>query len=268
MPGRPFPSSGSPFSRDFLDRWSRRGPLREFLDYYAIRDVCLGPAGHGPDDFFGDAINLDLYAVANGGGASVASYAIEVAREGKIRATTGTGNGDTTTCTIVTPEQYLGDANCMCEVRHSPVTAVTETRIEVGFSDDIPDSDKSHVNVLATPSVNATVVDAALDTYDHTSSTTTNQLTTIGTSIDAVKTTFTPAVAVVAATYMLTRIMCFTNFVVLWRDGVLVAKHGGDDGTAAVEGGSLMAWTALIRASNATSKSHDIDYVLTAQNRS
>ena len=265
MPGRPYPRNGAVLSRDQLDRWSRRGPLREFLDYYCLRDVVLGPTQHGPDDFRGDTIDLNLYAVANGGGASAASYAINTQNNGVIRATTGTANDATASASIVTPEQYYGDLNCMCELRHAGITAVTDVRIETGFSDDIPDSNAAHVNSLTTPTVNATVVDAVLDVFNHSSSTVTNTFITIGTSIDAIDTAFTAPVTLVAATFILTRIMVFGNYAVLWRDGRLVAENG--KGTDAVEGGSAMAWTAYIGALSATSKSHDIDYLLTAQNR-
>ena len=260
MPGRGWPAQGYPLSIAELGRHLKRGPLYEFLEHFAHRDVL-----YGKDDFFGDTINLDWYAVANGGGASVASFALNVQEDGVIRATTGTASGDTTTCSLITAANFYGDRQSGVEFRWKPVTAVTEARIELGFVDVIPGSTKPFTNVLATPSVNTSIVDAAYYCYDHTGSTTTNQLTAIGTSISATLAAITAPTAIAAATYNVVRLQlggpsALGNFAKCWMDGTLVATLGGT-GTNAIEGGSALALAALIRASNGTSKSLDLDYI-------
>ena len=256
------PRTGHPLSRRSLrQRGGADKALYAFLEMFAINDVV-----HEIDDFIGDAINLDKYAVANGGGASAASFAINTQQGGVVRATTGTANDATASASLITPAQWSGDKYAGVEFYWTPITAVTEARVEVGFSDVVPGSNASVVATLATPTVNASVVDAAVDTYNHTGSTTTNQITTIGSSIDALKSTFTPVTAVAAATKVRTRIQLVGNHVYLWRDGVLLADHN-TPGTDYIEGGSLIAVWAYVRANNATSKSLDLDAIRIWQER-
>ena len=256
------PRSGYPHSRAALRRkMAKSDPLYAFLEYFAIHDVV-----HITDDFLGDAINLDLYAVANGGGAAVASFAINTQLGGVIRATTGTAGDDTASASLITPAQWYGDNLAGLEVRWKPITAITEAQIELGFSDVVPGSNDSVVDNLTTPTVNTAVVDAAIDVYDHTTATTTNALVTIGSSITAVDTGYTPVTAVAAATYTTTRIQLINNHAYLWRDGALVASHK-TVGTDYVEGGSALAFWAYIKATNGTSKSLDLDYLKLWQER-
>lgn len=257
------PGSGFPLSRRELAKFTQSGPMREFLDYYASRDLVVSF-----DDFLGDTINLDMYAVANGGGASAASFATNVQVNGVIRATSGTAGDDTASASLITPANWYGDLNASVECRWKLVgAAVTETKVEIGFVDVVPGSNKSVINSLVTPTVNTAVVDAALDTYRHASSTTTNELATIGSSITAAKTTFTPVNTVASAVYSTTRIMIMTNFVKLWRDGVEVASHSAA-ATDYIEGTNPVAFWAYLAASNSTSKNLDIDYIRLAQDRS
>ena len=236
-------------------------PIFEFLERYATPSNT-----RFFDDFLGDAINLDYYAVANGGGAAVASYAITTASDGWIRATTGTANDATASASLITPVQWYGDQNAALEIRWRPITAVTETRIEMGFVDVVPSSNASIFNSLTTPSVNASVVDCAAYAYNHTGSTTTNILGTIGTSITAAKSTLTMPTAVAATTKNIIRIQMIANHVYIWVDGVpQTALNTG--GTDYVEGGSALAIFSYVRANNATSKSHDMDYIEAVQER-
>jgi hypothetical protein len=272
MPTTNDPSSGHPLSRRELRKLGGASGMYDFLNHFARRDTVW----HF-DDFDQDTIVLDRYAVANGGGASAASFATSVQRDGWIRATTGTANGDTASASLIGPAIYYGDAMCGMEVRFKPITAITETKIEIGFVDVVPGSTKSVVNSVSTPSVNTSVVDAALYSYRHTGSTTTNQLITIGTSISAQKTNFTPALAIAAAKTYTVRIQIsgvrgsiadydadpdnpaiapLGNNVKMWFNGILVATH-----TAAIEGGSAIAPWFYLAASDTTSKSLDIDYL-------
>ncbi len=63
-----------------------------------------------------------------------------------------------------------------------------------------------------------------------------------------------------AATYFNVRLKLVGNQAVLWMDGVQVAAHTAA-ATDYVEGGSALAPFILIRASNGTSKSLDVDLV-------
>ena len=256
-----YPRRGYPLSRQELKNAHLRGPEYEFLKHFAMRDSV-----YTLDDFIGDTINLDNYAVANGGGAAAASFAITVVEDGWIRGTTGTGNGDTASASLIGPAIYYGDRNCWMECRFKPVTAVTEARIEIGFVDVVPGSTKPVVDVLATPTVNTAVADAALYVYDHTGSTTTNELVTIGTAITAAKTTFTPPVAIAAGTIYTVRIHVIGNTVFLIMNGVLVASHQAS-ATDYIEGGSAICPWLYVRASSATSKSLDVDYVALGKDR-
>lgn len=253
--------TGFPLSLQNLRKSMGRSPLFDHLRMGARRDVVSMF-----DDFVGDTMDTFWTAVANGGGSGATAFAITVAENGNISATTGTANDDTTTQSIVGPAIYRGDRNCGIEFRVIPITAVTELRIELGFVDVIPGSNKPIINSLVTPSVNTSVVDAAVFVYDHTGSTTTTELATKGTAITAAKAAIVMPTAVAAGTPFTVRLQLITNQVRCWVDGVNVAnlRSGATD---YIEGGSLVAPVALIRASNATSKSLKIDYVHIWQDR-
>jgi hypothetical protein len=254
------PAYGHRLSRAELRKVMGLSPLYSFLEYFAKADVF-----YEAFDFRGDTIPGDDWAVANGGGTGVASYAVNVQRAGVIRATTGTSGNDTASASIISPAIYYGDALCGVSFRWKPVSAVTEARIEQGFVDVVPGSTKSVVNSLTTPTVNTSVVDAAVCVYNHTGSTTTNELVTIGSSISAAKFTYTPPTAIAAGTWNTVRLQIITNQAYLWMDGLLVAVPSG--ATDYIEGGSAIAIWARVAASNGSSKSHDIDLIQAWENR-
>lgn len=251
------PFRGHRYSEDRL----RQTMGRYSPEYDSLRRFATNNVVHYVDDFLGDAINLDNYAVATGGGAASAVFALSVAPNGIIRATTGTASGVTTIMSLITPAIFLGDLNPEVIFRFRPTTAVTETQIEVGFVDVVPTSNLV-VNSVVTPTVNASIVDAAVYHYRHATATTTNQLITIGTSLAAQKTNFTAVPVIAAATYYTVRIKIVTNDVFMWFNGRLVASHA-----AAIEGGSALAVWAAIEATNGTSKSLDLDFIEWTQDR-
>jgi hypothetical protein len=252
-----WPIDGYPTSLAALRRALGRSPLYNILGKNQTQDMF-----HAVDDFWGDTINLDLYAVANGGGASVASFATQVLEDGWIRATTGTAADDTASASLIGPAIYFGARNPGIEIRFRPVTAVTEARIEMGLIDVVPGSNKSAINSLTTPTVNTSVVEAALYVYNHTGSTTTNELVTIGSAVAAQKSTFTPPTAITAATAYTMRLQVDSLGVLLWMDGKLVATLAS--GIAGTVG--LCPWVR-VSASNATSKSVELDYIETWKQR-
>lgn len=257
-PNFKFPLAGYPTSLQYLRSIVGKGALYNLLARHQTQDVL-----HVVDDFWGDTINLDLYAVANGGGASVASFATQVLEDGWIRATTGTAGDDTASASIIGPAIYFGTRNPGIEIRFRPVTAVTEARIEMGFIDVVPGSTKSAINSLTVPSVNTSVVEAALYVYNHTGSTTTNELVTIGSSISAQKATFTPPTAIAAATAYTVRLQVVGGTdVMIWMDGQLMGTL-----RAAIAGSVGLCPWARVSASNGTSKSLEIDYIETWKQR-
>lgn len=233
----------------------RSGPIYDSLRRFATSDVSVWF-----DDFIGDTINLDHIAVATGGGAATAVFAINVQTGGVIRATTGTASGVTTTQSLISAAMFKGDQFAELTCRFRPITAVTETMIEIGFADVVPGSNAMVVNNVTTPTVNASIVDAAVYHYRHTGSTTTNTFVTIGTSITAAKTLFTPPTAIAANTWVDLRVKLATNRAALFFNGVKVAEHS-TDAVDYIEGGSSVAIWAAIQATNATSKSLDIDFL-------
>jgi len=249
-PNPRWPIDGFPSSLAALRRALGKGPLYNILGKNQVQDFV-----HDVDDFWGDTINLDLYAVANGGGASAASFATQVLEDGWIRATTGTAGDDTASASIIGPAIYFGARDPGIEIRFRPVTAVTETRIEMGLIDVVPGSSKSAINSLTTPTVNTSVVEAALYVYNHAGATTTNELVTIGSAVSAQKATFTPPTAIAAGTAYTMRLQIDSLSALLWMDGKLVATL-----PAAIAGTVGLCFWARVSASNATSKSLEIDY--------
>lgn len=263
MPQNHAPRVGHALSRkELLKFLGGLGPEYDFLNHFAIRDTV-----HFKDDFLGDTLDTFWTAVANGGGATVASFAINVQRDGWIRGTTGTAGDDTASASLIGPAIYYGAGFAGMEFRFKPVTAVTEAKVEGGFIDVVPGSTKSAVNSVATPTVNSSVVEAALYSYRHTGSTTTNQLITIGTAIAAQKTNFTPDVTIAAATSFTVRIQIEKTAsakadVSMWFDGILVAHH-----VLGMTGDVALAPWFYVAGSNGTSKSLDIDYLHIWSNR-
>ncbi|MCR4342204.1 MAG: hypothetical protein NUW01_20185, partial [Gemmatimonadaceae bacterium] len=150
-----FPRSGSLLEARTLGRvGASHSPLVQYLSRFASQSKR-----YFRDDFEGDAINLDNYALGNGGGASATAFAIAVAEGGTISATTGTANGVTASESLIMPLNWYGDRDAGMEVIFKP-SALTEIKIEIGFIDAVPGSNTSGVNNIATPTFYA--ADAAL----------------------------------------------------------------------------------------------------------
>lgn len=269
MPNTYAIKSGYPLSKNELSKVAGlgRGAHRDFLEFFALRDTV-----HFFDDFLGDTINLDNYAVANGGGAAVASFAINVQRGGVIRATTGTANDATASASLVMPLNWYGDYNCGMEVRWKLETSVAAYKIEVGFADAVPASNTGVVNDEDTPTGYG--ADFAIMSIDTSETFTTAGFYTDGsTSNQDIKRTsfagvpnFTTGVTPVISTWYTTRIQLLGNSAWCWQNGKLVAEHN-DDPQGNVEGGVALAPWLYIAANSATSKSIDIDYLHVWQDR-
>lgn len=241
--GRSYTSSNSGFTRQIM-------PL-------AWRDMFFRI-----DDFDEDTLDTFWTAVANGGGSGAASPVISVGEDGRIVFVTGTAADDTASSSLISQAMFYGDRQAGVTFGIITPGAVTALRYEMGFADVVPGSTKSVVNSLATPTVNTSIVDAAVYVFDHTTATTTHELVTIGTAISAAKTVFTPGTAWGANEYHEVTIQlggANGNKVKCFVDDVDIGDH--NSGADSIEGGSALAIWMRLSANNGTSKSGLCDYV-------
>lgn len=235
-------------------RLNRYSELSKMMLPLAWRDFVFEK-----DDFTDDTLNTFWTAVANGGGAGAADPVITVAEDGMIAFATGTAGDATASSSLISAANFYGDRNCGVRFGFITPAAVTECRIEMGFTDVVPGSSKSVVNSLTTPTVNTAVADAAVYVFNHAGSTTTHELVTIGTAISAAKTTYSPPTAWGTAEYHEVQIQLLTNKVVCYVDDVNIGEHNA--GADSIEGGSALAVWFRTSASNGTSKTTKLDYV-------
>lgn len=250
MPKQEQIARGYPLSMSLLP--GGKNSLRRFLGMLAMHDVSLYA-----DDFLGDTINLDYWALANSGGAGAANFAINVQQNGAIRGTTGTT--DNGSLSAVGPLIYSGDKNCGIEVRFKS-DVVTNLNFEVGFIDAVPGADAGGITDIDTPALGAT--DAALLSMDTDQTLTAMAFVTKGTAIAAQKTNTTGVTAPTAATYLTARIELRTNAAKCWINGVAEASHD-----VAIEGGTAIAPWIYVRTRDTTTHLFDIDYVMVWQDR-
>lgn len=250
-----YPAEGYPLSRAQLrKRMGKDDPLFNFASRYALRDSVLFV-----DDFLGDTINLDNYAVANSGGSGAADFAVNVQRDGVIQGATGTT--DNGSISLITPLIYYGDANCGMEARFK-CDVVTGYNFEVGFIDAVPGSDAGAISDIDTPAANAT--DCAVLTIDTDQTLTTLAFATAGSTFTTTKTVPTgPITNLAAATYATVRIQLAGNTAHCWVNGKKIATHNGNK----VEGGNALALWVYVRTRNTTAKVFALDYLAAWQDR-
>jgi len=248
------PRDGTLLEQRFLDRaaGARNSPLNRYLSRFASHSTR-----YFRDDFEGDAINLDNYALGNGAGASAIAFAVNVQEGGVIRGVTGTANGVTASESIIIPITWYGDRNAGMECIFKP-SALTEIKFEIGFVDAVPASNTAAVNNHTTPTFYA--ADAAVFYFNHTSSTTTCGFYTVGSTTDQPdeKTDITSTIS--ATVWNRVRVQLVGNNAMCWMNGQLVANHHTDaDGY--VEGGVALSPWVYVRANSATSKNFDVDQI-------
>lgn len=258
------PRNGYPLSnRELRKLMGINSTLYDFLRFYATRSVI-----HQFDDFTGDTINLDLYAVANGGGASAASFAISLAEDGMIRATTGTANDATASASLIGPLNWYGDRNCGIEIR-AKASAVASVKLEFGFIDGVPSSNAPGVTDEDTPT--AAFADGAVISLDSSETSTVLQFTTKGsTASQDIQATvlsstnrvpnFTSGTTPVLAEWFTVRVEIIGNMAYAWANGKLFASHD-TQAAGAVEGGVALAPWIYVGANSATSRTLDVDYI-------
>lgn len=272
MPNRMPPSRGYDQSTNLLSRSNLQNPLRHFLADYASRDRVVFF-----DDFAGDAINLDSYAVAASGGGTAFAYS--------ATATTLTGAtvvlGTTTataaaTVTLITPPVWYGAANASFEARLK-INTTADMFIEAGFVDAAPGSNAPAVTDIDTPTLVAT--NAALLTIDTTQTHNLFAFATIGddTGQTVATTLFTAATQGVTAptadTFFTVKVQLLTDpdetgktKAYCWVNGKLVASHHTDlDGYVKGTLG-LAGWICVGSRTNAA-RLGTIDYIRMSQDR-
>lgn len=246
-----YPRVGRPMDAKEIMKMGGRGPLSDFLARLAYPDQVFFY-----DDFLGDTINLDMYALANGGGAAVSNFATAVAANGTVAGALGTANDVTASISLIGPLIYYGDQNAGIHIRMKS-SAVTSLVLDAGFVDAVPGSNTSAVNDVDTPTVYMT--DGAV-LHLHTGQTlATAAFVTAGTSFTTTATSVAATLASVPAanTYFDVRIQLVTNAAYCWVNGVLVAQHTGNK----VEGGTALAPWIYARALSATSRTITVDYI-------
>jgi hypothetical protein len=262
-----FPRTGSPLSRESLRRMMGYGQMYDFMDFFT------GDKVHHYDDFLGDTINLDMYAVANSGGAGAASFATQVLPSGAIRSASGTT--DNGACNLIMPLNWYGDLNCGMEVRWK-IDDPLGFSFDIGFIDAVPGSTGSAVSDIDTPAFTAadcavlhldtdqTLATLAFGTKGSTANQDakkTNMIASAGTTIGAGVALGLP----VAATWNTTRVQLSGNDAYCWINGILVASHtttgSGANSAGAVEGGIALAPWIYNRTRNTTTKLFDVDYI-------
>ncbi len=265
------PRAGFPLSVAELRKAYAKGPLYDFLRFYASHDVY-----HRFDDFdqLGSSALTPFWTVANGGGAGVAAITQNLQQNGVIRGTTGTANGATASVSMIGPIETAGTSNPGMEMRFKTVTASTGIRMEFGFIDAVPGSNTASFNsmdgatnvptMFAANSVTAAIDTGATAAFFN--------LVTIGSATNqlARRTPGTTGLAA-AGTYQTLRIQLFSQdntianavWAAMWHNGVLVATMDSSTtaGVGCVNGSVLLAPWVYFEAINATSKSLDIDYI-------
>ena len=183
------------------------------------------------EDFNGDALNLDYWAVANSSGASAADFAQE-AGTSNIQGDTGTT--DDGAISIVGPVMYKGDLNCGMQIKVR-IDDPTEYCLELGFIDAVPGSNAPGVSDVDTPA--ATFTDGAVFHIDTDEDLDTFAAVTDGTGLAIQATTLAGSLTnLTAATWATFRVQLLGNNAYYWANGQLVASH-----VAAIEGGTAVA---------------------------
>lgn len=250
-------SGGSIPSTLALRKFAKAGRMADFLDFYSFRDTYFHL-----DDFGGDAINLDYYALAAGGSGG-AVFATNIQNgTGVVRGSTGTD--DNAASSLIGPIIFRGDNNCGMWVRLK-IDVVTAHMFEVGFIDAVPGSATGGVNDIDTPTV--FMADGAVLALDTDQTLTTAAFVTVGsTANQTVKaTTLTGFTAPTAAVFFDVVVQLIGNDAYcIVNNGVdVISHHNGISANSAghVEGGVSLAPWVYNRTRNTTAKLMDIDAI-------
>ena len=244
-------------SESLLRRFCGRGPLHHFLAQYATGDACVVF-----DDFTGKALNAtDTWNIPTAG-ATATTWAVNGQANGVIRGATGT-TAATSGLQILSNASgmgtWTGARNCGIEIMWQ-TSDITELRFELGFVATSPAVNTTIVNNLSTPTFNTTA-NGAVYLYDHTGSTTTMGLYTIGTAITAQAVAATLG-APVNATFNRVSLQMVGQHSFVQVNGRTVARVSTGNVAA-----TAMYPVLSIKNNSTTSQNIDIDYIRIWQNR-
>lgn len=246
-----------------LDRFSggSSSAMRLFLLPMARRDVV-----YFEDDFMGDTINLDHYAVANSTNANVFAIPATQVLGGAMVADTGATDNEATS--IRGAAVWKGDHNVGMEVRMK-VSPVTNYCLELGFVDTVTNAQLPAVGDVDTPVVNNGAGDAALFHIDTDQTLTTMAFVTDGSTanMNSTKTnlgTFAPT----NDTYHVFTIQTAGDAVMATiddRDDIRV-NHGSTTASK-IEGGTLLRPWVYVRTRHTAAVTATVDYIRIWQDR-
>lgn len=245
-----------PLSEKQLRKMGGLGYRFDFLKMLAVRDTALQVS-----DFDIKALDTtNQWTVA--AGATATTWAVRAEAGGWIRGVLGT-TAATSGLQISKPQKYwTPSAGAGVAILYRP-SAITEIRLEMGFADALPAVNTNIVNSLTTPTFN-TVASGAVFAFDHTGSTTTSGLYTIGTSGAAAAKVATTTRRPVAAT---------PHFVAIEMVGTTAWLYcGDDDGITATAIAGVTAADGMIpflscKKSDTTASNVDIDMIATWSGR-
>jgi len=249
-----------PGSLGHLERASRGSPAREFYAQLAWQDVVWQL-----DDFTGDTINLDPWAVGETGAGTQFAIPSTHLVGGAITGVTGTTTGNCET--LRGARVWSGDYGCFMEVR-CKVDVVTTLSMEIGFIDSASDLTLPAVSDVDTPAFAGGTSDAAVLHIDTSQTLTTMAFVTDGSTanMNATATTLSPVFTPTAATYHTYRVGISGDNAWCYVDGGRHVSHGTLIGSR-TEGGTLVRPFIAVRTRTGAAKTLDIDYVLLAGGR-
>jgi hypothetical protein len=249
--------------RSDLARFMGQSRLFKFLERRSLNTVGF------EDDFLGDTLSTGLYTVANGGGSSAASPVIQAGvLNGVARFITGTAGGSTASSELSTGLQFRGDQGAVM-VACLAVSAITNVKIEVGFTDALADA--GAVATKATPTFNATDCAVwAIDTTDNAywegvaaNNGNTAPMTTVEAAISPVADTYEWLMVELIETDE-SNSECAVAFRRFTQDGVMTFEQIGggieDASGQGPNGNVLLTPWIYVEARNSTSKSLDVDH--------
>lgn len=263
MPSRAPSLRGYNRSTHQLSRSQLGNPLRDFLADLATRDrVELF------DDFLGDTINLDNYAVAQS--QTSGNFAIAVGRNGTIAGSSAAVT--TASVSLITAANWYGDANASFEARLKINTVASTFIIEGGLIDAVPGSSGSGIADIDT-ATGATMTCGALFHINKDATHTGFAFGTIGGftgqtfATTLVTTGFTTPVADTYLTIevQLVNVAASKSMAYLKINGKRVAAHEASAG--AVNGGQGLAGWIYLQSVAAAAKVLTVDYIRLAQDR-
>ena len=217
------------------------------------------------DDFDGDAINLDYWALNSD--TNAADFVHNAQANGVVRGATSANDNEATS--MLGPAIYFGDRNCWMEVRFK-IDTITNVQFEVGFVDAVTDKTLEVVTDVDTPAVGNGAGDVAVIHMDTDQTLTTAAFVTEGStaSQDPTATTLDPAFTPTAATYHTVRIGVAGNVPFFLLDGSEYGTEAHGNAVASqIEGGTALAPWIFVMARSAADRLFDVDYVAFGQDR-